>query len=189
MGVLTANKIHFKHFVLFLLCVCCHNWSISQWKQYEFQIWSCWSNIYFWKWKVPQNLTLENGHAYGECFWCFHSCTWWIKTLPQSPICTEEISLYTVHIKSIITKFCFWSECPSTEHYMCWNISWPASADSLTKTWLFLSLKFYPSHCGTLLHQVPIFYFTAKCLGIFFEYILPFFIILLQEITFNRVLD
>ena len=87
------------------------------------------------------------------------------KTLPQSLICTEEISLYTVHIKSIITKFCFWSEWPSTEHYMCWNISWPASADSLTKTWLFLSLKFYPSHCGTLLHQVPIFYFTAKCLG------------------------
>ena len=29
--------------------------------------------------------------------------------LPQSPICTEEISLYTVHIKSVITKFCFWS--------------------------------------------------------------------------------
>ena len=26
-----------------------------------------------------------------------------------SPICTEEISLYTVHIKLIITKFCFWS--------------------------------------------------------------------------------
>ena len=31
------------------------------------------------------------------------------KTLLQSPICTEEISLYTVHIKSIITRFCFWS--------------------------------------------------------------------------------
>ena len=37
------------------------------------------------------------------------SRTWRIKTLPQSPICTEEISLYTVHIKSIISKFCFWS--------------------------------------------------------------------------------
>ena len=29
--------------------------------------------------------------------------------LTQSPICTEEILLYTVHIKSIISKFCFWS--------------------------------------------------------------------------------
>ena len=29
--------------------------------------------------------------------------------VPQSPICTEEISLSTVHIKSIISKFCFWS--------------------------------------------------------------------------------
>ena len=29
----------------------------------------------------------------------FHSRTWWIKTLPQSPICTEKILLYTVHIK------------------------------------------------------------------------------------------
>ena len=52
---------------------------------------------------------LKKGHAHDECFQCFHSCTWWIKTLPQSPICTKEISLYTVHIKLIITKFCFWS--------------------------------------------------------------------------------
>ena len=29
------------------------------------------------------------------------------KTLPQSLICIEEISLYTVHIKSIITKFLY----------------------------------------------------------------------------------
>ena len=49
-GVLTANKIRFKHFVL-LLCMCVHNWSILQWKQYQSQIWSCWHNIYFWKWK------------------------------------------------------------------------------------------------------------------------------------------
>ena len=34
---------------------------------------------------------------------------WWIKTLPQSPICTEEILFYTVHITSIIIKFWFWS--------------------------------------------------------------------------------
>ena len=32
---LTANKIRFNHFVLLLLCVCVHNWSISQWKQYS----------------------------------------------------------------------------------------------------------------------------------------------------------
>ena len=168
MGFLTANKIHFKHFVLLLLCVCVHNWSISQWKQYEFQIWSCCSNIYFWKWKVPQNLTLENGHAYGKCFWCFHSRTWRIKTLPQSPICTEEISLYTVHIKSIITKFCFLElealKCPLIECYVCWNVSWPASADNLVKNGLSLSSKLYSSHCGT---SLPIFYFTAKCLGSF----------------------
>ena len=44
-----------------------------------------------------------------ECFRCFHWCIWRIKTLPQSLICTEEILLYTVHIKLIITKFCFWS--------------------------------------------------------------------------------
>ena len=38
-----------------------------------------------------------------------YSHTWRIKTLPQLPICTEEISLYTVHMISIITKFWFWS--------------------------------------------------------------------------------
>ena len=27
---LTVNKIRFKHFVLLLLCVCVHNWSVSQ---------------------------------------------------------------------------------------------------------------------------------------------------------------
>ena len=108
-GFLTVNKIHFKHFVLWLLCVCVHNWSVSQWKQSELQIWNSWGNIIFWKWKVPRVSTPENRHAHGEYFQCFHSRTWWIKTLPQSPICTEEISLYTVHIKSIITKFCFWS--------------------------------------------------------------------------------
>ena len=65
--------------------------------------------FFFWKWKVPRVSTPENRHAHGEYFQCFHSRTWWIKTLPQSLICTEEISLYTVHIKLIITKFCFWS--------------------------------------------------------------------------------
>ena len=90
------NKIRFKHFVLLLLCVCVHKWSVSQWKQYELQIWS---NIICWKWKAPRNSTPENGHTHGEYFRCFHSRTWWIKTLPQSPICTEDISLYTVHIK------------------------------------------------------------------------------------------
>ena len=111
MGVrfLTVNQICFKHFVLLVLCVCVHNWSVSQWKQYELQIWSSWKNIIFSKWKVPWNSTPEKGHAHGEYFRYFHSCTWQIKTLPQSPICTEEIPLYTVHIKSIITKFCFWS--------------------------------------------------------------------------------
>ena len=64
-----------------------------------------WRNIIFRKWKAPRNLTPENGHAHSECFRCFHSRTWQIKTLPQSPIYTEEISFYTVHIKSIITKF------------------------------------------------------------------------------------
>ena len=39
---LTVNKICFKHFVLLLLCVCVQNWSVSQWKQYELQIWSSW---------------------------------------------------------------------------------------------------------------------------------------------------
>ena len=103
---LTVNKNRFKHPVLLLLCVCVHNWSVSQWKQYELQICSSWRNI-FWKWKAPQNSTPENGHAHGEYFQCFRSRTWRIKTLPQSPICTEEISLYTVHIKLIITKFVF----------------------------------------------------------------------------------
>ena len=93
------------------LSCCCfvHNCSVSQWKQYELQIWSHWRNIIFWKWKAPRNSTPENGQTHGECFWCFHWRTWRIKTLPQSMTCTEEISLYTVHIKSIITKFCFWS--------------------------------------------------------------------------------
>ena len=56
---------------------------------------------------VSQNSTPENRHAYGECFWCFYSHPWRIKTLPQSPICTEEISLYTVHVTLIIIKFVF----------------------------------------------------------------------------------
>ena len=43
----TVNKICFKHFVLLLLCVCVHNWSVSQWEQYELQIWSSWRNIIF----------------------------------------------------------------------------------------------------------------------------------------------
>ena len=101
-GFLTVNKICFKPFVLLLLCVCIHNWSVSQWKQYELQIWSSWRNINFWKWKAPRNLTPE--HAHSGCFQCFHSHTWWIKTLTQSPICTEEVSLYTVHITLIINK-------------------------------------------------------------------------------------
>ena len=101
-GFVTVNKICFKHFVLLLLCVRIHNLSVSQWKEYVLQIWSRWRNNIFWKWEVPQNLTPKNRHAHSECFWCFHSRTWQIKTLPQSPICTEEISLYTVHIKSII---------------------------------------------------------------------------------------
>ena len=37
-GFLTVNKIRLKHFVLLLLCVCVHRWSVSQWKQYELQI-------------------------------------------------------------------------------------------------------------------------------------------------------
>ena len=44
---LTVNKICFKHFVLLLLCVCVYNWSVSQWKQYELQIWSSWRKNIF----------------------------------------------------------------------------------------------------------------------------------------------
>ena len=107
------------------------------------------------------------------------SAFWWtvsihvhdeIKTLPQSLFCTEEILLYTVHIKSIITKFCFGSfhsKCPLIERYVCWNVSWPASTDNLVKNWLSLSSKPYSSHCGTSLHRAPMFYFSAKCLGSF----------------------
>ena len=118
---LTVSKIRFKHFVFLLLCVCVYNWSVSQWKQYELQIWSSWRNINFWKWKAPQNSTPENRPAHSECFRYFHSRTWWIKTLPQSPICTEEILLYTVHIKSIITKFfLFWVR--GTEIFLGWTL-------------------------------------------------------------------
>ena len=58
-----VNKIRFKHFGLLLLCVCVHNWSVSQWKQYEFQIWSSWRIYLFFKWKAPRNSTPENGHV------------------------------------------------------------------------------------------------------------------------------
>ena len=41
---------------------------------------------------------------------CCFVCAFIIGQLPQSPICTEEILLYTVHITSmIIIKFWFWS--------------------------------------------------------------------------------
>ena len=58
-------------------------------------------------------------------------------------------------------------KCPWFERYMYWNVSWPASTDSLVKTWLSLLLTLYPNHCGMSLHQAPMFYFTAKCLGSF----------------------
>ena len=172
-GFLTVNKIRWKHFVLLLLCVCVHNWSVSQWKQYELQIWSSWRNTIFRKWKAPRNSTPENRHAHGEYFRCFHSCTWWIKTLPQSLICIEEILLYTVHIDYNINYH--WvlileleaPKCSVVERYMCWNVSWPASEDSLVKNCLSLSSKLYPSHCGTSLYQAPMLYFTAKWLGSF----------------------
>ena len=80
-GVLTANKICFKHFVLLLHCVCVHNWSISQWKQYEFQIWSCWSNIYFWNWKAPWNLTPENRH---------NVCSRWVLSMLSFSYMTNQ---------------------------------------------------------------------------------------------------
>ena len=82
---------------LLLLCVCVHNWSVSQWKQYELPIWSSWRNIYFWKWKAPRNSTPENGHTHGEWFQCFYSHTWQIKTLPQSPICIGRFSEAGLH--------------------------------------------------------------------------------------------
>ena len=101
--------------------------------------------------------------THGECSWCFHSCTWWIKTLPQSLICIEEILLYTVHIDYNINYH--WvlileleaPKCSVVERYMCWNVSWPASEDSLVKNCLSLSSKLYPSHCGMSLHQAPVF--------------------------------
>ena len=41
------------------------------------------------------------------------------------------------------------------------------SIGSVVKNRLSLSSKLYSSHCGTSLHQAPIFYFMAKCLGSF----------------------
>ena len=160
---LTVNKICFKHFVL-LLCVCVHNWSVSQRRQYELQIWSSWRNIIFWKWKAPRNLTSENGHTHGECFGCFHSRTWWIKTWPQSPICTEDIALKSAY-KIDYHKVLEAPKYSSVERYVCWTVSWPASTDNLVKNWP--SLKLYSSHGDMSLHQAPMFYFTAKCLGSF----------------------
>ena len=43
------------------------------------------------------------------------------KTLPQSLICTEEILLYTVHIKSVITKFFFFLV-RGTEIFLGWTL-------------------------------------------------------------------
>ena len=51
-------------------CIVCafiiSQYQLSQWKQYEFQIWSCWSNIYFWKWKPSWNSTWKQ------------TCSWWV---------------------------------------------------------------------------------------------------------------
>ena len=166
-GFLIVNKICFKRFVFLLFYVCIHNWSVSQWKQYELQL-----EKYLFL-KAPLNSIPENKHDHSESFRCFYSCSWWIKTLPQSPICIEEISLYTVHITSIIIKFWFWSQklrstfCSTVERYMCWNVLWPASVDSLVKNHFSLSSKLYPRHCGMSLNQAPMFYFTAKWLGSF----------------------
>ena len=41
------------------------------------------------------------------------------------------------------------------------------SIHNLVQNGLSLSLKLYSSHCGTSPHQVPMFYFTAKCQGSF----------------------
>ena len=72
---------------------------IRRWKLYHLQ--QAWNTKHseVTKWiLILLFLTPENRHAHCEYFRCFHSRTWWIKTLPQSPICTEEISLSTVHI-------------------------------------------------------------------------------------------
>jgi len=146
----------------------------------------------FLKVKAPQNSTPENGHAHGECFWCFYSCTWWIKTLPQSPICiVSKLVFYAQSTGMVISG---WSslyrgditlhsaynidyhyvlileletpKCSMVECYMCWNVSWPASVDSLVKNWLSFSSNFTQS-LWYVTASAPVFYFTAKWLGSF----------------------
>ena len=141
---LTVNKIHFKHFVLLLLCVCVHNWSVSQWKQYELQINSSLkvkSTTEFDPWK--------------------RTCSRWVLLMLSFMYMTNQnitsgtglhrgdIALHSAY-KINYHKVLFWElealKYPLIERYVCWNVSWPASADNLVKNWLSLSSKLYSSH-------------------------------------------
>ena len=121
--------------------------------------------IFFLKWKAPWNLTPENDLHRGE-----------ITLRSAYKIDYHYVLFLELDLDSNL-------EAPKyslVERYVCWNVSWPASADNVVKNWLSLSSKFYSSHCGMSLHQVPMFYFTAKCLGSLILLLLPFFIKLLQ---------
>ena len=167
----TVNKILFKHFVLLLLCVSVHNWSVSQWKQYELQIWSSWRNIIF--------LKVKSATQFDPWKW---TCSQWVHSMLSSTYMTNQnitpvtdlhrgdmalYSAYKINYHYVLFLELEAPKCPSVERYVCWNVSWPASADNLVKNWLSLSSKLYSSHCGTSRHQAPMFYFTAKCLGSF----------------------
>ena len=166
----TVIKICLKHCVLLLLRVCIHKWSVSQWKQHELQIWSSWKNKKNWKWKAPRNPTPENRHTHGEYFRCFHSRTWrkhyFRHQFAQRRYCFTQFISNRLSLSFVFGVRLL--EAPKyslVKRYVCWNISRPALADSVVKNRLSLSSKLYSSHCGMSLHQAPMFYLTAKCLG------------------------
>ena len=183
-GFLNVNKICFKHFVLLLLCAYVHNWSVSQWKQYELQIWSSWRNINFWKWKVAWNSTMKTDmlsmlwvlcvvwHAV-SAFDAFNHVHHYMTNQNITSVTdlhrgdTALHSAYKIDYHYILFSELEVPECPLIECYVCWNVSWPGSAGNPVKNWPSLLSKLYSSHCGTSLHQVPMFYFTAKRLGSF----------------------
>ena len=155
MGVrfLTVSKINFQHFVLLLLYVCVYhsgnNMSSKSGATGEILLF-----------ENPLKMDMLTVSAFNV----------FIHTHDESKHYLSHWfahSAYKIDYRWVLFLELEAPKCLSIKHYVCWNVSWPASADNLVKNGLSLPSKLYPNHCGMSLHQAPMFYFTAKCLGSF----------------------
>ena len=116
---------------------------------HEFQIWS---NINFWKMKRATEFNPWK-----------QTCSWWMLSFMYmmnqnitsvTDLYRWDIAFHGAYKMNYHLVLVFKQEapnCPLAEHYMWWNVSWPASANSLMKNWLSLLPDFTPvtvvHHC------------------------------------------